>query len=75
MTGEWILTKKNICAALGLPAPAADEVYTKLNFAMDARPGCVALVSDITSDKTTAHCGRNCPSWRKRPCRRAQSSC
>lgn len=51
MTGEWILTKKNICAALGLPAPAADEVYTKLNFAMDARPGCVALVSDITSDK------------------------
>ena len=39
MTGEWILTKKNICAALGLPAPAADEVYTKLNFAMDARPG------------------------------------
>lgn len=45
MTGEWILTKKNICAALGLPAPAADEVYTKLNFAMDARPGCVALVS------------------------------
>ena len=51
MTGEWILTKKNICAALDLPAPAADEVYTKLNFAMDARPGCVALVSDITSDK------------------------
>jgi UDP-N-acetylmuramoyl-tripeptide--D-alanyl-D-alanine ligase len=51
MTGEWILTKKHICAALGLPAPAADEVYTKLNFAMDARPGCVALVSDITSDK------------------------
>lgn len=51
MTGEWILTKKNICAALGLPAPVADEVYTKLNFAMDARPGCVALVSDITSDK------------------------
>lgn len=51
LTGEWVLTKKNICALLGLPAPADDEVYTKLNFAMDARPGGVALVSDITSDK------------------------
>ena len=44
MTGEWILTKKNICAALGLPAPAADEVYTKLEYARDAGQGCVALV-------------------------------
>ena len=44
MTGEWILTKKNICAALGLPAPAADEVYTKLEYAQDAGQGCVALV-------------------------------
>ena len=44
MTGEWILTKKHICAALGLPAPAADEVYTKLEYARDAGQGCVALV-------------------------------
>lgn len=44
MTGEWILTKKNICAALGLPAPAVDEVYTKLEYARDAGQGCVALV-------------------------------
>lgn len=44
MAGEWALTKKNICAALGLPAPADDEVYTKLEYARDASQGCVALV-------------------------------
>lgn len=50
MTGEWILTKKNICAALGLPAPAADEVYTKLEYARNAGQGCVALVGTRSFD-------------------------
>ncbi len=50
MTGEWILTKKHICAALGLPAPAADEVYTKLEYARNAGQGCVALVGTRSFD-------------------------
>ncbi len=43
-TGNWILTKQNICRILGLPAPETDKLYTKLEYALDACEGCVALV-------------------------------
>lgn len=51
MTGNWMLTKQNICCVLGLPAPEKDELYTKLSFAEDAQRDGAAIISRITSDK------------------------
>ncbi len=46
----YLLTKSRLCSILGLPQPDTNEVYTSLRFAVDAVPGCVALVNDLTSD-------------------------
>ena len=47
---ETFLTKSNICKILGLSEPAYDESYTTLEYAIDAQPGCVALIWNCAFD-------------------------
>ena len=48
--GDRVLSKKNICRVLGLPEPAKNEIYTKLEYACDACKGCVALIRNRAFD-------------------------